>query len=185
MYIDRLPLNERTSNKANIDLHILSKWNLRGLCQTRGTKRPGLGHPFLDASRFIFVTWTSALNVVKNTNFEIYRMPSSHLFVKHGNVRLLFTTCMYQHNLLFLLWWGRCMLQTSSQINANPRWRIRRWEQAKERIQEEFPWIPCTARPLRASYGVQESGFAKVDSIYQYDFKIYHWQKYCVRNFVF
>ena len=64
IYIDRLPLNERTSNKANIDLHILSKWNLRGLCQTRGTKRPGLGHPFLDASRFIFVTWTSALNVV-------------------------------------------------------------------------------------------------------------------------
>ena len=69
MYIDRLPLNERTSNKANIDLHILSKWNLRGLCQTRGTKRPGLGHPFLDASRFIFVTWTSALHVVRKVTF--------------------------------------------------------------------------------------------------------------------
>ena len=56
-----LPLKDRTSNRANMDLPILSKWKRLGLCQTRGTKIPGLGHPFLGSSTFIFVINTAAL----------------------------------------------------------------------------------------------------------------------------
>ena len=56
-----LPLKERTSKRANIDLPMLSKWKRRGLCHTRGTNIPGFGHPFLGSSTFILVMNTSAL----------------------------------------------------------------------------------------------------------------------------